>query len=539
MHPTKQVLIKLYANKDMASFYKWYPAAEDSVVPWNARYGYPGQALPAVKTTPRISPKNGADFSPGNVIRLEFPAQGYLNPRNTTLSFDVVMNYTSVGTVADAFIRFQNNIQTLFQRVRLMYGSTPLEDIIDYNVITRCLTEWTASAGSDQLSINDGIGYTHSGPVGSGSTHAVPLNTRSGIIQGVSFVADAANAVNFGVVPNQAGTTSGGTGSLPVRRYTVQLNLGLLNQDKLIPIKFMASQLAIEITLAPAESCLFTFQQGVEPTAAITNGYSTGTYEVRNVTLVPEILEFDAAYDAIFLKGLKEGGVPIKFQTWHTFNFGLQAQTSVNVQIQERARSVKSIFVVQRSAPDTFRTDAGATFYHTNTSGTLQQYQFRIGGRYYPAAPVQCANTTSSSTSNGASEAYAELGKALHTLGDYRLSTALNTARWGYPTTLVLDAALDGVKGIKNINSSIVTSQTRTAACANGLHFFSQAFAMAVSLETTDGAEISGLNAEEQSDIILQAQWSATQTAGNALQAFTYFDAMLVIRENNVVELIQ
>ena len=29
-----------------------------------------------MKMTPRIPPKNGSEFSPGSVIRLEFPAQG-------------------------------------------------------------------------------------------------------------------------------------------------------------------------------------------------------------------------------------------------------------------------------------------------------------------------------------------------------------------------------------------------------------------------------------------------------------------------------
>lgn len=524
---------KLYANKVMATFHKWYPAAEDSVVPWNARYNYPGQALSAVKTTPRISPKNGADFSPNSVIRLEFPAQGYLNPRNTTLAFDVVLNPGSGGTTP--YVRFQNNIQSIFSRVRLMYGSTPLEDIIDYNVITRCLTEWTAPGVADQMSVNDGIGYnTVMAQSGSaGAIRPVLYNGRQALIQGVDAAAASATDNTGGTCPTNTGQISG-TGSFPVRRYTIQLNLGLLNQDKLIPIKFMASQLAIELTLAQPEGCLFA--RNGNNTAFSGSGT---TYQVQNVTLLPEILEFDAAYDAMFLKGLKEGGVPIKFQTWHTFNFGMQAQTSVNIQIQERSRSVKSIFVVQRIGPDALSTDSGATLYTSSTSGTLQQYQFRIGGRYYPASPVQCATTNNSAISNGASEAYAELGKALHTLGDYRLSTALNTARWGYPTSAVIDAALDSEKVFNGLAAGVVTLANKTGSVGLGGGQYSHAFAMSTSLETTDGAEISGLNAEEQSDIILQAQWSTAQTSGYILEAFTYFDAMLIIRENNVVELIQ
>jgi len=59
----------------MASHFKWYPSETEVVVPFNARYAFPSQANKAVKMTPRIPPKNSTEFSPGNVIRLEFPAQ--------------------------------------------------------------------------------------------------------------------------------------------------------------------------------------------------------------------------------------------------------------------------------------------------------------------------------------------------------------------------------------------------------------------------------------------------------------------------------
>jgi len=62
--------------------------------------------------TPRIPPKNGGTFTPGQVIRLEFPAQGYVSPGNTTLSFDATIVY---GNILDADVgsqvRFQNNVR--------------------------------------------------------------------------------------------------------------------------------------------------------------------------------------------------------------------------------------------------------------------------------------------------------------------------------------------------------------------------------------------------------------------------------------------
>ena len=298
-------------------------------------------------------------------------------------------------------VRFQNNIQSLFSRVRLLYGATPLEDIPNYNVIVRGLTEWTGSdaLGADQTSVTDGIGGVQPGVAGAleitPANFAVAgaptiINVRQKYIQGVDLRGvdeDAAGSIpGAGVVPN--GVSLGGAlgvvhesifGQNPTRRYQVQLALGMFTQEKLIPTKFMASQLAIEITLANANECMIFRPFG-------TGSLNTPpTYVVSNVNLIPEILEFDASYDESFLRGLQSGGVPIKFSTWNNYRFAVQGSTA-NLQIQERSRSVKSIFCLQRRQNSTFPTDSGASFINTDlgtTDGasTLQDYQYRIGGR--------------------------------------------------------------------------------------------------------------------------------------------------------------
>ena len=267
-----------------------------------------------MKTTPRITPKNGAVFNPGQVIRMEFPAQGYVSPINTTFEFDVelISNYTTGNTGA----RFQNNIQSIFNRVRLLYGSTPIEDLIQYNQIVRNLTEWTSTNQTnsmDQTSIAEGIGgcipamlkaaadTTSVGPFGL-------VNVRENFIQGYNYSTNTNNTAftggsGNGLVPNDVGAISTISS---LRRYQVNLALGLLTQDKLIPTKFMASQLAIEITLDQPAACIIS-QIGLTNTAS-------PTYAVYNVNLIPEILEFDSSYDAGFLMGLQDSGVPIKFR---------------------------------------------------------------------------------------------------------------------------------------------------------------------------------------------------------------------------------
>lgn len=264
----------------------------------------------------------------------------------------------------------------------------------------------------DQGTITDGIGNNTLGMAFNAQFGV--LNTRSNIIQGSSFGVDPTPTGSFdysvgkgvagisGVAP--AGVLSatpiawyetGSSTSTPVptvivtRRYQVQLALGLMTQEKLIPTKYMASQLAIEITLETVQnSVVADFFGSTSPSPAnssylISSFESTINYCVSNVNLIPEILEFDASYDTAFLQGLQNGGVPLKFSSWHTFLFSSASSSNVNLLIQERSRSVKSIFTVQRLGQPNLRVDNGATFFDTSltTGGTLQNYQYRVGGR--------------------------------------------------------------------------------------------------------------------------------------------------------------
>jgi hypothetical protein len=532
----------------MSAHFKWYPASEEVVVPWNARYSFPSQSNKAVKITPRIPPKNGAVFAPGQVMRLEFPAQGYVNPLNTTLEFDVTL-FGPGGTTGAT--RFQNNIQSIFSRVRLLYGATPLEDMINYNVIVRSLTEWTATNTQmtmDQTSIAEGIGGVI--VASDNDSNFGVCNVRQKYIQGISVSSSATGTAmvtgtSLGNVPtsSSAAVPAGvvGNGQTAVtRRYQVNFALGLFTQDKLIPTKFMASQLAIEITLEQAAACIFS--------TAGSGTQVAPTYGVGNVNLIPEILEFDASYDSMFLAGLRDGGVPLKFSSWHTFIFSSGMSGNINLLVQERSRSVKALFAVQRRQQPNFAFDSGATLFDTSSNGqsSLQTYQFRIGGRYFPAAPVQCASNVGGAISNGGAEAFVELTKALNITGDYRLSSGCNTIKWASQNAAGVLQEFD--YGIKLLNFGVngVPTIDFGEAVANsfGGDMGSQCFAMAVDLETSNGVEISGLNAEEQSDIALIANWTSAQVTGNAavpssLEVYSYYDAMIVLRENNVLELIQ
>jgi len=122
-----------------------------------------------------------------------------------------------------------------------LYGATPIEDIINYNVIVRNLTEWTGTnqeCAMDQSTISDGVGGTSYNYVHlRGAVDAyVPGTcvTRQNHIQGIDqlHTSDGTETVvvGAGYVPNQAVTGK------TTRRYQINFALGLFTQDKLVSL---------------------------------------------------------------------------------------------------------------------------------------------------------------------------------------------------------------------------------------------------------------------------------------------------------------
>lgn len=180
----------------------------------------------------------------------------------------------------------------------------------------------------------------------------------------------------------------------------------------------------------------------------------------------------------------------------------------------------------------------------TNTE--LVEGEFKINYRYFPSAPAQFS-AVGGSVSTGGAEGFVELSKALNIVGDYRLSSSLNTTRWAMQNAggTLLDQ--DYVYSIKSIGSNgvpLIIATERDAGNTFSGSLASQCFVMAINLETSNGLEISGLNAEEQSDISLLAYWKKPQQSGDSnldvnLEVYAFYDAMIVLRPNNVIELIQ
>lgn len=457
----------------MSSTFKFHSQVNETV-PWQAQYTFPTQSTKIQKQTVKLPPKNGSTFTAGNIMRIEFPADGYLNALNSFLQFDLRTTYTGTATTGAKLGR--QGAHSAIKRLRILYGSLVLEDIQEYATLVRIFTEL-------------GVQRDY-------------LNTFGTVLDGMyDSHPDGAQLTGYAIV---------GTPVVRTQQYCLNLMSGLLTCKKLIPLKWMAAQLALEITFATDQETYIT-----NPAS------NNATFQIQNVNFVAEMLEFDSTYDSAFYAGLTNGGVPLKFATWNFHTFAISGST-ISAQIHERSRSIKSGFAVIRQNTVTSVTDsylffnsigssavdmpATGTGYTSDISVNAQagdivtEYQWRVGGKYYPAQPVNCVN--------GGGEALCELLQTIDSLGDYRVAGSVRFDNFA-PTTGRGDRFIIGQE-----------------------------------FENTDVSpdSIAGINGEEQSDINLTIKCNGAANlstgGGKKLDVFMLHDALLIIRDGNVVDLV-
>jgi hypothetical protein len=153
-------------------------------------------------------------------------------------------------------------------------------------------------------------GYVLDANGGTANTFHGNCNVRQKFIQGISpgyTYPGFTNSANFvrgngfgsvGTTDTPPGVTGNGQPGF-TRRYQITLPLGLFQQPRLVPLKFMASSLAVELTLEQPAGCIYC-----PPAASMAAQTLTvlPTFGVGNVNLIPEILMFDASYGKCFYR---------------------------------------------------------------------------------------------------------------------------------------------------------------------------------------------------------------------------------------------
>lgn len=548
------------------STFKFHSSVNETV-PWQAQYTFPTQATKVNKHVVKLPPKNGGTFVGGQTVRIEFPSDNYLNTLNSVLQFDLTTTFSAVNNAAigtlpstavvgsfvlpiatndgqptnyyngwqltltdadanntiytvvsynttghqltldkplDYNYAIGSNYQLLapvqiqqggahncIKRLRILYGSLVIEDIQEYKTLTRLLFE---------MGVDQGY-FGSSGSILDGTAGGRFTDTEIYGNAGFNSYADMSNIGVTGQVLS---------GSTITRTYVLNLMSGLLTCKKLLPLKWMAAQLSIEITLA-SDKEVYLCAAAAAPTMSITN-----------TNFIAEMVEFDSTYDSAFFQGLTSGGVPLKFSSWHFHSFSLTGTKNI-LQVHERARSVKMALGVIKSSlaaqytndTERFFHDAGADFNNNGAvnsisnpgAGNVISYWWRIGGRYYPSQPVRAYA--------GGGEAFAELQKCIDTLGDYTRNCNIDILNW---------------------QSKCSIGDTSGGVMAGR----GDKFIIAGAFENTDVMpdQIAGINAEEQSDLALEIDLNGNPAVGKVCNVFVAYDSMIIVRDGNVVDLV-
>lgn len=510
-----------------ASTFLFHPLMNE-VVPYNATYEFPSQATRSTKRTIKMSPKNNASsYVSGSTIRFEFPASGYLNPANTYLSFNCRAKVTS-GTFTPGpspnlgGFEFQQNIASIFRRVRVLYGSLVLEDIQDYNILQRLFCDILTKSGTSlsDNSMYQGIGRNQRSYGGSKDTNMSDRHNYHAL--------EVLSGGTYSVT--EVGTTG--------RRYSIPINTGVFQQRRLLPLKFMSSQLQIEFELAEAVDCqVWVLGATTTPAPTVPTGTQT---EIGLPEITAELLEFDAEFDAAVFTGLSRG-LAIPFQSWHMTSQNIQPGTNFMINIQESSRSVR--YALATLTDDAFRTlrkdahqflggmNAGQTDAATNSNeptaitqnSTIDSYQWRLGGTYYPSQPVPVygsnagalvsANSIDAFYADPPTESYAELMKVFDN-----------------------QFAKSGFNG--DLDYGNYGQKRNTTSGPDGIQ--TESFAVGVDFLTDRGDVIGGINAEEQNDLMLLLKFNSGATSGQAkvVRVAVCYDNIMILGESNNMVLV-
>ncbi len=342
-------------------------------------------------------PVNGQSFTSdgANIIRIDLSADALLDTQHSYLRFD----FTPVGQTCGidsagghAFIR----------RLRIEQSGVVLEDINAYNRLMGAIV-LPCQSGTDHNKERSITEFVQSGNTGIAFT-----GTRT---QAESRRPAAATELGGSLVTGQIHNVAT---QLPVDvKYTfsIPLNSGLLNCDKLVPLMLMSAPLTIEIELAPS----------LEPVVFATNA---GTYAIENVRYIANLVEVggDVAQQLRMVQEMSGGVLTLAGQTYRHFTGAVadgQAGDQV-VNVPARVKSMKSLFFASQGAAGNLSNHAryGVSF---GGNFCLNEYQLKIGSVVYPPTPVRCGFGDGTNGSDGAgnskSEPLMELAKAWGNVG--------------------------------------------------------------------------------------------------------------------------
>ena len=337
-------------------------------------------------------PVNGQSFTAigANIIRIDISADALLDTQHSYLRFTFKNNSGKTAGLDYA------GGHGFIKRLRVEQSGTILEDIQSYNRLMGAIV-LPAQSGYEH---NQERGITENIHAGGSDVAANNLQT-SGLTPTATARGGAGQILGYGTagnayfVNNQEAT------------FSIPLNSGIFNNEKLIPLMLMSAPLTIEIELAPLTEPLC-----FEDTAAT-------DFTISNVRYIANLVEVgqDVAQQLRMVQEMSGGVLTLAGQTYRHFTGAITANSGDQViNVPARVKSMKSIFFASQNADG-----AAQNNYFVSPSGNmkLHEYQLKIGSVVYPPTPVrtQFVDGAVANVVGRRGEALMELAKAFGSVG--------------------------------------------------------------------------------------------------------------------------
>ena len=366
------------------------------------------------------------------VIRFVLTNDNWLDPSTVRVMFNLVNNDADAAKK----LRTISGAWSFFRRMRIMCQGKLIEDF-DYNRTCEMFEVMTSLHNRD----NDDI-------------------------ENFGYRADT-------TPPNEAHTEDTLPGIPGSSHQTVGMKLcsGLLNQPKMLPLKYMPLTIELEL-VNDANDVVIT--PGVN--AVFTTANTTSDWHIDNVQLKCDILHLDNSLQNNYDKHLLGGkSLPINFNTYITQSQAITGQ-DVGVSLNRAITRLKSVFVTfYRSSYTTTHHGIHKEFNsfthpmdnaasHGYDKGFELQYQIQIGSKLFPEYPV-----------TSISESFAQLKKCLGILGSNFHSVSITPMQYrsdrfiiGCDTEKALQAGFTGLNTrqgdllsikVKAIDKTVLTKE--------------------------------------------------------------------------------
>ena len=299
------------------------------------------------------------------LIKLLLTGDQWLDPNTFRIMFDL----RNMDGNANKLLRPLGGPHTFFRRMRILANGAVIEDIDNYNRVH----EMFKTLGASDARIND-----KAEAFGQQYNKDTILNTT---------------------------TLSGIKGG---QSQTVLFTpcSGLLNQPKMLPIRYMPLTIELEMVHDPNEPIVSANSEGTD---GFSNLNTTQSWQIENVQVKVDVVTLDNQLDNSYAEHLLSGkALPINYQTYvsqmQSILSGAAGQQKVRLNVTRALSRLKNVFLTLNQntypagnvrykewnsfySPMEFYT--GETLNKWDAEGEIGDFQIQIGSKLFPEYPIR------------------------------------------------------------------------------------------------------------------------------------------------------